>query len=610
MAHLLGAEAVSLEFPTKKVFDGITIGVNEGDRIGIVGRNGDGKSTMLKLLSRRIQPDEGKVTVRSGVRIGMLDQSDVLEPSSSIGQAVVGDTPEHEWAGNPKIRDVISGLLNDLDWQQSVGELSGGQRRRVALAKLLVQDLDVLMLDEPTNHLDIEGVAWLAAHLKQRWSASAGGLIVVTHDRWFLDEVCNLTWELHDGIIEPFEGGYAAYILQRNERNRSAAASEARRQNLLRKELAWLRRGAPARTSKPKFRMDAAAELIANEPPPRDAVGLSKLATARLGKDVIDVENLDYEIDGKKLLKDVTWRLGPGDRVGLVGVNGAGKTTLLRLIQGSLAPTGGRIKLGKTVQIATLSQEVRELDEFHGERIFSLIAREKAFFVVDKKEVSVGQLVEQLGFTQAQLQTPIEDLSGGQRRRLQFLRLLFGEPNVLILDEPTNDLDTDILAAMEDLLDTWPGTLIVVSHDRYLLERVTDQQYAPLGDGSLRHLPGGVDEYLRLRKHSLSPQKASSSQIASQSASQNSRETSRETERKSDPKLSGAALREAEKNLARIERALEKLATEETQLHEKMAAHDQSDYEGLAALSAKQTELNLKREELELEWLEISDLLG
>ena len=602
MAHLLGAEVVSLEFPTKKVFDGITIGVNEGDRIGIVGRNGDGKSTMLKLLARRIQPDEGKVTVRSGVRIGMLDQSDVLEPSSSIGQAVVGDTPEHEWAGNPKIRDVISGLLNDLDWQQPVGELSGGQRRRVALAKLLVQDLDVLMLDEPTNHLDIEGVAWLAAHLKQRWSASSGGLIVVTHDRWFLDEVCNLTWELHDGIIEPFEGGYAAYILQRNERNRSAAASEARRQNLLRKELAWLRRGAPARTSKPKFRMDAAAELIANEPPPRDAIGLSKLATARLGKDVIDVENLDYEIDGKKLLKDVTWRLGPGDRIGLVGVNGAGKTTLLRLIQGSLAPTAGRIKLGKTVQIATLSQEVRELDEFHGERIFSLIAREKSFFVVDKKEVSVGQLVEQLGFTQAQLQTPIEDLSGGQRRRLQFLRLLFGEPNVLILDEPTNDLDTDILAAMEDLLDTWPGTLIVVSHDRYLLERVTDQQYALLGDGSLRHLPGGVDEYLRLRKHSLSPQKASSPQSASQNSSQIASQTA--------SKLTGAALRDAEKNLARIERALEKLATDETQLHQQMAAHDQTDYSGLAALSAKQTELNEKRESLEIEWLEISDLLS
>ncbi|MEN9607093.1 MAG: hypothetical protein RL605_921, partial [Actinomycetota bacterium] len=400
MAHLMGAEQVSLEYPTKKVFDAITLGVNEGDRIGIVGRNGDGKSTMLKLLSRRIEPDDGRVTHRNGLTVGLLDQADVLDPDQSIGNAVVGDLPEHEWAGNAKIRDVIAGLLNDLDWNQSVGQLSGGQRRRVALARLLVQDLDVVMLDEPTNHLDIEGVAWLAAHLKTRWSANAGGLIVVTHDRWFLDEVCNLTWELHDGVIEPFEGGYAAYILQRNERDRSAAASEARRQNLMRKELAWLRRGAPARTSKPKFRMDAAAELIANEPAPRDAVGLSKLATARLGKDVVDIENLDYSIEGRSLLKDVTWRLGPGDRIGLVGVNGAGKTTLLRLIQGTLKPDAGRIKLGKTVNIATLSQEVRELDEFHGERIFSLIAREKSFFVVDKKEVGVGQLVEQLGFTQ------------------------------------------------------------------------------------------------------------------------------------------------------------------------------------------------------------------
>ena len=608
MAHLLGAEQVSLEFPTKKVFDGITIGVNEGDRIGIVGRNGDGKSTMLKLLDRRIQPDDGRVTVRNGLRIGLLDQGDVLEPNQSIGQAVVGDTPEHEWAGNARIRDVIAGLLNDLDWNQDVGQLSGGQRRRVALARLLVQDLDLVMLDEPTNHLDIEGVAWLAAHLKTRWAANAGGLIVVTHDRWFLDEVCNLTWELHDGIIEPFEGGYAAYILQRNERDRSAAASEARRQNLMRKELAWLRRGAPARTSKPKFRMDAAAELIANEPPPRDAVGLSKLATQRLGKDVIDVENLEYSIDGKQILKDVTWRLGPGDRIGLVGVNGAGKTTLLRLIQGGLLPTGGRIKLGKTVNIATLSQEVRELDEFHGERIFSLIAREKSFFVVDKKEVGVGQLVEQLGFTQAQLQTPIEDLSGGQRRRLQFLRLLFGEPNVLILDEPTNDLDTDILAAMEDLLDTWPGTLIVVSHDRYLLERVTDQQFALMGDGRLRHLPGGVDEYLRLRKHSLSAAGGSSAAGAAAAAPAASNAAS--SSATAAPKLTGAALRDAEKNVARIERALEKLAGDEATLHQQMAAHDQSDYEGLAKFAAKQNELNAKREELELEWLEISDLLG
>lgn len=604
MAHLLGAENVSLEFPTKKVFDAITIGVNDGDRIGIVGRNGDGKSTLLKLLAKRMQPDEGRITHRNSLSFGLLDQADVIDPGLTIGQSVVGDVSEHIWAGNPKIRDVISGLLNDLDWNKQVGELSGGQRRRVALAKLLVQDLDIVMLDEPTNHLDIEGVAWLAQHLKNRWSNNSGGLIVVTHDRWFLDEVCNLTWEVHDGVIEPFEGGYAAYILQRNERDRSAAASEARRQNLMRKELAWLRRGAPARTTKPKFRMDAAAELIANEPEPRDRVALSKLATQRLGKDVLDIENLDYTVDGRQLLRDVTWRLGPGDRVGLVGVNGAGKTTLLRLIQGSIQPTAGVIKRGKTVNIATLSQEVRELDEFANERIFSLIAREKSFFVVDKKEVGIGQLVEQLGFTQAQLQTPISDLSGGQKRRLQFLRLLFGEPNVLILDEPTNDLDTDILAAMEDLLDGWPGTLIVVSHDRYLLERVTDQQYALLGDGSLRHLPGGVDQYLELRKHSLSATKGSNANAQLATKSQGGNEVPAPVTR-----LSGAVLRDAEKNLARIERALEKLSIEEAKLHELMATHDQGDYAGLAEMASKQAEYNAKRDQLELDWLETSELI-
>ena len=604
MAHLLGAENISLEFPTKKVFDGITIGVNDGDRIGIVGRNGDGKSTLLKLLAKRLQPDDGRITHRNSLTFGLLDQADVIDPGQTIGQSVVGDVSEHVWAGNPKVRDVISGLLNDLDWNKQVGELSGGQRRRVALAKLLVQDLDIVMLDEPTNHLDIEGVAWLAQHLKNRWSNNSGGLIVVTHDRWFLDEVCNLTWEVHDGVIEPFEGGYAAYILQRNERDRSAAASEARRQNLMRKELAWLRRGAPARTTKPKFRMDAAAELIANEPEPRDRVALSKLATQRLGKDVLDIENLNYSIGGRELLHDVTWRLGPGDRVGLVGVNGAGKTTLLKLIQGTLDPTGGIIKRGKTVNIATLSQEVRELDEFADERIFSLIAREKSFFVVDKKEVGIGQLVEQLGFTQAQLQTPISDLSGGQKRRLQFLRLLFGEPNVLILDEPTNDLDTDILAAMEDLLDGWPGTLIVVSHDRYLLERVTDQQYALLGDGSLRHLPGGVDQYLELRRHSLSSSK--SGRAESQNAPS---PRTGAGESSTSPRLSGAALRDAEKNLARLERALEKLSGDEAKLHEQMATNDLADYAGLAQLAAKQAEYNAKRDQLELEWLETSEQL-
>lgn len=599
MAHLLGAENISLEFPTKKVFSGITVGVNEGDRIGIVGRNGDGKSTLLKLLAKRIQPDDGRITHRSSLSIGLLDQADVIDPGLTIAQSVVGEVSEHIWAGNPKVRDVISGLLNDLDWHKQVGELSGGQRRRVALAKLLVQDLDIVMLDEPTNHLDIEGVAWLAGHLKTRWGNNAGGLVVVTHDRWFLDEVCNLTWEVHDGEIEPFEGGYAAYILQRNERDRSAAASESRRQNLLRKELAWLGRGAPARTTKPKFRMDAAAALIANEPEPRDRVALSKLATARLGKDVLDIENLHYEIGGQELLHDITWRMGPGDRFGLVGVNGAGKTTLLKLIQGTLEPTSGIVKRGKTVKIAILSQEVRELDEFANERIFSLIAREKSFFVVDKKEVGIGQLVEQLGFTQAQLQTPISELSGGQRRRLQFLRLLFGEPNVLILDEPTNDLDTDILAAMEDLLDGWPGTLIVVSHDRYLLERVTDQQYALLGDTSLRHLPGGVDQYLELRKHSLSSTKIQNGKALSASATKSPA-----------PGLSGAALRDAQKNLARIERALEKLGVEEVDIHEQMASQDQNDYAALGDLANKQAACNLKREQLETQWLEASDLLN
>ena len=592
MAHLLGAETISLEFPTKTVFDNVTVGVNDGDRIGVVGRNGDGKSTLLKLLAKTHEPDSGRVTYRGGLTVGMLTQVDSFADATTIGEAVVGHRPEHEWAGDPKVRDVLAGLLTDLDWSKRIDELSGGQRRRVALAALLVGDWDILMLDEPTNHLDVEGVAWLANHLNNRWAANQGGLLVVTHDRWFLDAVCNYTWEVHDGIIEPFEGGYAAYILQRVERDRSAAASESRRQNLLRKELAWLRRGAPARTAKPKFRIDAANELIANEPNPRDRVALSKLATTRLGKDVLDVEDLSYSIADKNLLTDVTWRLGPGDRVGLVGVNGAGKTTLLKLLTGALTPTKGRVKRGKTVNIAILTQDVQELEEFADERIFALIAREKSTFVVDKKEVSTTQLVEQLGFTKEQLQTPIGELSGGQKRRLQFLRLLFGEPNVLILDEPTNDLDTDILTAMEHLLDSWPGTLIVVSHDRYLLERVTDDQFALLGDGSLRHLTGGIEQYLQLRADSLGSK--------SEPKASNAKPTG----------LTGAALRDAEKNLARIERALEKLSGDEAILHGKMAEHDTSDFDGLSELSAKQSELNKKRDDLEAEWLETSELLS
>jgi ATPase subunit of ABC transporter with duplicated ATPase domains len=580
LAHLLGAERIRLSFATTDVFKDLTIGVQDGDRIGIVGKNGDGKSTLLRLFVKTQEPDSGQITKRSDVRIGMLDQFDDFLPDQTISQVVIGDLAEHEWAGNPKVRDIFSGLLADFDFDQKVSELSGGQRRRVALAALLADEWDILMLDEPTNHLDIEGVAWLAAHLKTRWGKASGGLLVVTHDRWFLDEVCNLTWEVHDGVIDVYDGGYAAYILERNERARSQAASESRRQNLLRKELAWLRRGAPARTTKPKFRIDAANELIANEPPPRDSVTLAKLATTRLGKDVLDIEHLDYSIEGKQLLSDVTLRLGPGDRIGLLGPNGAGKTTFLRLILGSLAPSSGRVKLGKTVVPAILSQEVRELDEFADQRIFELIAREKRTFVVDKKEVGISQLVEQLGFTSLQLQTPIADLSGGQRRRLQLLRLLFGEPNLLILDEPTNDLDTDMLAQVEDLLDSWPGTLIVVSHDRYLLERVTDTQYALLGDGALRHLPRGVEQYLELRKSSENSNSAGDTKISS-----------------------GALDRAAQKNLQKLERAIAKAEAEQLALKAELSTHDPLDYDGLAALATQAEAVSAKLEQLEAQWL-------
>jgi len=587
LAHLLGAEKIRLSFATTRVFENLTIGVQDGDRIGIVGRNGDGKSTLIKLFARIQEPDSGQITKRGDVRVGLLDQFDQFAPSETISHVVVGDTPEHEWAGNSKIRDIFQGLLKDFDFDQKVSELSGGQRRRVALAALLAKEWDILMLDEPTNHLDIEGVAWLAQHLKTRWGKATGGLLVVTHDRWFLDEVCNLTWEVHDGTVEIYDGGYAAYILERNERARSQAASESRRQNLLRKELAWLRRGAPARSTKPKFRIDAANELIANEPPPRDSVSLAKLATTRLGKDVLDIENLNYEIDSQQILNNITFRLGPGDRIGLVGPNGAGKTTLLRLILGQLLPTFGKVKLGKTVVPAILSQEVLELDEFGDQRIFELIAREKKTFTVNKKEVGISQLIEQLGFTSLQLQTPVSDLSGGQKRRLQLLRLLFGEPNLLILDEPTNDLDTDMLAQVEDLLDSWPGTLIVVSHDRYLLERVTDMQYALLGDGALRHLPRGVDQYLELRG---AAGKAESQQTA--------------------PKVSGAELRASQKAIQKLERAIEKLDAEETELGLKLQSHDPLDHEGLAAIALRAQEVAKDKQLLESQWLTESENLA
>lgn len=609
VAHLLGGESLHLEFPTRTIFEGITVGLNEGDRIGIVGRNGDGKSTLMKILAGRLEPDSGRVTVRGGTRIGYLDQSDVLDDDHTVGYAIVGDTPEYEWASQARIRDVISGLVSDLPWDAPVSSLSGGQRRRVALASLLAQEWDVLMLDEPTNHLDVEAITWLAGHLKSRWSKNAGGLMVVTHDRWFLDEICTDTWEVHDRIVEPFEGGYAAYILQRVERDRQAAAAEAKRQNLMRKELAWLRRGAPARTSKPKFRIDAANALIADVPPVRDTVELKKMAVSRLGKDVVDLENVSVTYDdpslpgGKRpVLKKVTWRIAPGERTGILGVNGAGKSTLLSLVTGDLKPTEGRVKHGKTVKIATLTQQLDELKEVENDRVSDVIGRKKRSYIADGKELSPSQMLERLGFTSAQLSTPVKDLSGGQKRRLQLMLILLDEPNVLILDEPSNDLDTDMLAAMEDLLDTWPGTLLVVSHDRYLMERVTDQQYAVI-DGSFRHLPGGVDEYLALSAAGAGGSAAGSAQARAASSAQASAEPD-------TPKVSGAELRAAQKESGAIERRLTKLTAEQEKLSEQMSAHDASDYAGLAALGEQQQALQDEIDELEMRWLELSELLG
>lgn len=601
MAHLLGGEALHLEYPTKVVFDSVSLGVNEGDRIGIVGRNGDGKSTLLGMLAGRTAPDSGRVTVRGGVSIGVLDQADTLVDGRTIGESVVGDRPEHEWAGDARARDVIAGLLGDLDWDADVATLSGGQRRRVALAALLAGDWDVIALDEPTNHLDVEAISWLAAHLKKRWPANAGGLLVVTHDRWFLDEVCTMTWEVHDRIVEPFEGGYAAYILQRVERDRQAAAIESKRQNLARKELAWLRRGAPARTSKPKFRIDAANELIADVPEIRDSVSLRSLAVARLGKDVVDLLDASVSYDDREVLHEVEWRIAPGERTGILGVNGAGKSTLLGLVSGEIAPTAGRVKRGKTVQVATLSQRMDELDEHLDSPVRVVLAglRTTYSFGAGSKaqELTPGQLLERLGFSSAQLSTPVKDLSGGQKRRLQLLLVLLSQPNVLILDEPTNDLDTDMLAAMEDLLDSWPGTLVVVSHDRYFLERVTDQQYAIL-DGRFRHLPGGVDEYLRLR----------AAQPGSRSLSE---ERSNETKRgtpASSPTLAGAGRRAAEKELSAIDRRLAKLQSEITALDARFAdAHD--DYDRLLELQRTRDGYVAEVATLEERWLELGEAL-
>ena len=607
MAHLLGAEQLRVEYPTRVVLDGVTVGIGDGDRIGVVGRNGDGKSTLLRILAGLQEPDDGRVTRRRGVTLGMLDQTDDLGTGRTVIDTVVGDRDEHEWAGDANVRDVLAGLIADIPGSTLVDDLSGGQRRRVALAALLSREWDIVVLDEPTNPLDIGGVAWLAEHLKRRWPRGQGALLVVTHDRWFLDEISENTWEVHDRIVEPFEGGYAAYVLQRMERDRQAATMESKRQNLMKKELAWLRRGAPARTAKPKFRIEAANALIADVPPLRNTVELAQMATSRLGKDVIDLLDVSVSYGDEVILHDVEWRIAPGERTGILGINGAGKSTLLKLIDGSLEPTTGRVKRGKTVVVATLDQQLGDLSAVAHQRVSAVIAEKRTTYVTGGKELTPGQLLERMGFTSAQLSTPVKDLSGGQKRRLQLLLILLDEPNVLIMDEPTNDMDTDMLAAIEDLLDSWPGTLVVVSHDRYLLERVTDNQYAIL-NGRLRHLPGGVDEYLRIAASAAAPtgsQDAGRATVASVTEAGGASATTAPVSR-----LSGAEKRNAEKELAAAERKIAKLQGQIDGLHVQLAEHDPADYAGMGALHEQVRGLESQLATVETRWLELGELLA
>ena len=619
MAHLLGVENLRIIVGSRTLLDGVTVGIEDGTRVGVLGPNGAGKSTFLQALSGQREIDGGRITRAADTRVAILNQSDNFPPGISVRQAVHGDMPEHVWASNPAVRDIHAGLLADVDLAADVDTLSGGQRRRVALAHVLTQDAQVVVLDEPTNHLDVEGVDWLARHLQKRFDSARGdgALVVVTHDRWFLDAICNRVWEVVPGVdpgngrpqipgrIELYDGGYAAYILARAERARQAEVAAAKRENLLRKELAWLRRGAPARTSKPRFRIDAAEALIADVPPPRDSVEITRMATARLGKRVIDLENVSvsYPAPGggeNQVLREVTWRLAPGERVGIVGVNGAGKTTLLRLLQGTQKPTSGRVRTGQTVDVVTLSQTTHELDQISELRVVEAVAAVAEHVTVGGKELSASQLVERLGFTRQRAWTRVGEISGGERRRLQLLRLLMAQPNVLLLDEPTNDLDTDTLASIEDILDTFPGTLVVVSHDRYLLERVTDHQLALLGDGHLRDLPGGVEQYLELRRQQLA---ASSGAAGATSATAEAKNAPSQGEQGA---LSGAQRHAAAKNLARLERQLDKVSAQIAKLHADMeaASADPGHVNDLIELGKQLSQAQERQADIELEWLE------
>ena len=717
----LGLEHVSLSFATKTIFTDVTQGVFEGDRIGIVGRNGDGKSTLLHLLDGEQIPDSGRVSRRNGLTFGVLGQRDELDDNATLRQAALEGREDYEWAAQTQSREIVEALLGGLNLDAKIGTLSGGQRRRADLARLLLKDWDILALDEPTNHLDVVTIHWLAEHLKNRWPKGTGALLLVTHDRWFLDEVCESMWEVHDGEIEPFEGGYSAYMLQRVERDRQADVRETKRRNLARKELAWLSRGARARSTKQKFHVKAARELIADVPPMRNTLELKQMATSRLGKQVVDlidvtqifdreqgayadidpdaaalaanaksasmvdvvepmvsepqafgevtiaVDDADdprltsafgsraaqvaaehglthrepggeinalrgtrdeagsdvtsaavkLTISGREILDDVTWLIGPGDRFGIVGANGAGKSTLLKILDGTLTPTQGHVNIGKTVKFAVLSQRLDELEKLGKYKVKDVLSRYKPSYLVDGKEVTPGQLMERLGFEAAQLMTPIRDLSGGQKRRMQLLLILLDEPNVLIMDEPGHDLDTDMLAVMEDLLDTWPGTLIVVSHDRYLLERVTDEQFALIG-GKIRHLPGGVQDYLdivdALRRGEdplgmNAAEGAADPTIDADTAKAEDAGAGSPAEAPT-PKLSGKAYADASRRVSAIERKLEKLATQQEELEAQMAAHDPSDYTGLNELNAKLQALTTESDGLEAEWLDLSEQMG
>lgn len=729
----IGLEQVSLAFATKTIFTDVTQGVFEGDRIGIVGRNGDGKSTLLHLLKGTQEPDSGRVTKRGGLSFGMLDQRDPLDDQATVREAALEGREDYEWASETRSREIVEALLGGISLDARIGSLSGGQRRRADLARLLLKDWDILALDEPTNHLDVVTIHWLAEHLKTRWGKGQGALLLVTHDRWFLDEVCESMWEVHDGTIDPFEGGYSAYMLQRVERDRQADVREARRRNLARKELAWLSRGARARSTKQKFHVKQARELIADVPPLRNTLELKQMATSRLGKQVIDLidvtqvfagengvsvdgvahpeavrsafggtmdpdvaemaasasrvdvvrpmyaepqafgtvdlavddlssdlrlcdagvsfddttmpanstgmtdnttENANADVDdveasvtsaahkvsvsGREILDDVTWLIGPGDRFGIVGANGAGKSTLLKILDGTITPTAGHVNIGKTVKFAVLSQRLDELEALGKYKVKEVLSRYKPSYIVDGKEVTPGQLMERLGFEAAQLMTPIRDLSGGQKRRMQLLLILLDEPNVLIMDEPGNDLDTDMLAVMEDLLDTWPGTLIVVSHDRYLLERVTDQQFALIG-GKIRHLPGGVDDYLNMTeaiKAGRDPfgDSAAEAMNKAKKSDRTPDEGTSATEtaaagQTAPSKLTGKAFHEASKRVSQIERKLAKLEAEKNDIEERMAAHDPSDYAGLNEMNTRLQAIAEESEPLELEWMELSEQL-